>query len=59
MSKLLTTKEMAALLSVTPITLQRMVREGRVPAIRIASNSYRFNATKVMATLEGDLNNDF
>lgn len=51
MSRLLTTREVAALLALSPETILRRVRAGELPAYRIASNSLRFREDDVEAFL--------
>jgi excisionase family DNA binding protein len=46
-SRLLTTREVAELLAVSPETVLRRVRTGELPAIRIASNALRFREAAI------------
>jgi excisionase family DNA binding protein len=51
-SRLLTTREVATLLAVSPETILRRARAGELPAFRIASNALRFRPEDVEAFLE-------
>ena len=47
---MLTTEQLAKALGVHIVTVQRMVKQGRIPAIRVGSD-YRFNMNKVLDAL--------
>ena len=47
---MLTTEQLAKALGVHIVTVQRMVKQGRIPAIRVGSD-YRFNMNKVLEAL--------
>ena len=47
---MLTTDQLAKVLGVHIVTVQRMVKQGRIPAIRVGSD-YRFDMTKVLEAL--------
>ena len=49
---LLTTREVAALLGLSPATVLRRWRAGELPGYRIASNVLRFRADELDAWLE-------
>lgn len=49
---LLTTRQVAQLLNVSPDTVLRRWRAGELPGYRIASNALRFDADEVAAWLE-------
>ena len=49
---LLTTREVAELLAVSPATILRRVAAGELPAFRLASNALRFRADEIDAWLE-------
>jgi excisionase family DNA binding protein len=52
--KLLTAREVAAVLRVTPERVQQLAREGRIPAIRIGERGgYRFRIEDVERTIAG------
>jgi excisionase family DNA binding protein len=50
--ELLTTREVAALLGLSPATVLRRARAGELPSFRLASNVLRFSADEVAAWLE-------
>lgn len=52
MSALLTTRQVAERLALSPETVLRRVRAGELPAYRIASNALRFNEADIEAFLE-------
>ena len=47
---MLTTDQLATALGVHIVTVQRMVKQGRIPAIRVGSD-YRFDMNKVLEAL--------
>jgi len=47
---MLTTDQLAKALGVHIVTVQRMVKQGRIPAIRVGSD-YRFDMAKVLEAL--------
>lgn len=47
---MLTTDQLAKALGVHIVTVQRMVKQGRIPAIRVGSD-YRFDMNKVLEAL--------
>lgn len=47
---MLTTDQLAKVLGVHIVTVQRMVKQGRIPAIRVGSG-YRFDMSKVLEAL--------
>jgi excisionase family DNA binding protein len=49
---LLTTRQVAELLAVSPATVLRRARAGEIPSFRIASNALRFSAAEIAAWLE-------
>jgi excisionase family DNA binding protein len=49
---LLTTRQVAAMLNVSPETVLRRWRAGEIPGYRIASNALRFDPAAVEAWLE-------
>jgi len=51
--RLLTTRELAAWLGVSPETVLRRWRAGELPGFRIASNALRFDPDEVRDWLEG------
>lgn len=51
--RLLTTREVAAFLGVSPETVLRRWRAGELPAYRLASNALRFRESEIEAWLEG------
>lgn len=51
--RLLTTRELAAHLNVSPETVLRKWRRGEIPGFRIASNVLRFDPDEVRDWLEG------
>lgn len=51
--RLLTTRELAAYLGVSPETVLRRWRAGELPGFRIASNALRFDPDEVRDWLEG------
>jgi len=51
--RLLTTRQVAAYLGLSPETVLRRHRAGELPGIRLASNVLRFRASAVEAWLEG------
>ena len=52
MTRLLTTREVADRLALSPETILRRVRAGELPAFRIASNALRFDPDAIDAYLE-------
>jgi excisionase family DNA binding protein len=50
--QLLTTREVAELLAVSPRTVLRRARAGELPAYRLGSNVLRFSADELAAWLE-------
>ena len=50
--RLLTTREVAELLSVSPETVLRRWRSGELPGFRLATNVLRFDADELDAWLE-------
>ncbi|MBA3400504.1 MAG: helix-turn-helix domain-containing protein [Actinobacteria bacterium] len=52
-SRMLTTREVAEFLGVSPETVLRRYRAGELPGYRIASNVLRFRQDEVEAWLEG------
>ena len=60
----LTTKEVSDLLGCTPITVRRMIKSGRLPAIEVGQRSKRISKDYVQAMVErslmiGDSDNAF
>lgn len=51
-SRLLTTRDVAEILSVSPETVLRRVRRGELPAFRIGTNALRFDRCELQAWLE-------
>jgi excisionase family DNA binding protein len=51
-SPLLTTRQVAALLGVSPATVLRRWRAGELPGYRLASNVLRFDPDELAAWLE-------
>jgi excisionase family DNA binding protein len=51
--RLLTTREVAAFLGVSPETVLRRWRRGEIPGYRLASNVLRFRESELEAWLEG------
>jgi excisionase family DNA binding protein len=51
--KFLTTGEVAKMLGVTPLTVWRWCKEGKIKAIRTAGGQYRIPAEEVKKILEG------
>jgi excisionase family DNA binding protein len=51
--RLLTTREVAAFLGVSPKTVLRRWRAGELPGYRLASNVLRFRESEIEAWLEG------
>lgn len=51
--RLLTTREVAAYLGLSPETVLRRCRSGELPGIRLAKNVLRFRESAVEAWLEG------
>jgi excisionase family DNA binding protein len=51
--RLLTTREVAAFLGVSPETVLRRWRAGELPGYRLASNALRFRESEIEAWLEG------
>jgi excisionase family DNA binding protein len=51
LDRLLTVKEVAALLRVSSQTLYKMLEQGRIPALRVG-NQWRFERQKVQEWLE-------
>lgn len=51
LDNLMTVKEVAALLRVSPQTLYKMLEQGSIPALRIG-NQWRFDRERVKAWLE-------
>lgn len=52
MDQLLTTRELASRLRVSPTTVRHWTRAGLIPAIKIKSNVFRYDFTVVRAALE-------
>jgi excisionase family DNA binding protein len=52
LSPLLTTRQVAELLSVSPATVLRRWRAGELPGYRISSNALRFDPAEVRQWLE-------
>ena len=52
MTRLLTTRQVAERLALSPETILRHVRAGELPAIRIATNALRFREDEIEAFLE-------
>lgn len=50
--QLLTTREVAALLNLSPATVLRRARTGELPSFRLASNVLRFDPAEVRQWLE-------
>ena len=53
MRRLLTTREVAEMLGLSPETVLRRWRAGEIPGFRLASNVLRFDADEIDAWLEG------
>jgi excisionase family DNA binding protein len=51
-TQLLTTRELASRLRVSPTTVRHWTQAGLIPALKIKSNVYRFDLTAVMNALE-------
>jgi excisionase family DNA binding protein len=51
--RLLTTREVAAFLGVSPETVLRRWRAGKLPGYRLASNVLRFRESEIEEWLEG------
>ena len=51
--RLLTTREVAASLGLSPETVLRRYRAGELPGYRLGSNVLRFRESKIEAWLEG------
>lgn len=49
--ELLTAQELAAALRVTPDTIWRYTRTGRIPCLRLGPRDYRYQLTEVLAAL--------
>ena len=52
-ARLLTTREVAELLRVSPETVLRRWRRGEIPGFRIATNALRFDRNELEAWLDG------
>lgn len=52
MEKLLTVRDLAGLLDVTPTCVYRWLSEGRLPAVRFSKRCVRFRYSDVQALLE-------
>jgi excisionase family DNA binding protein len=52
-SRLLTKIQMAAVLGVTPRTVEHYMNQGTVPYLRLGSRTVRFDLDMVMAQLKG------
>lgn len=50
---LLTTEELAAILSVDPKTVRALIHEGHLPSVRIGRRCLRFDRRDVAAFIEG------
>lgn len=57
--RLLTTREVAAFLGVSPETVLRRWRAGELPGYRLASNALRFRESEIEAWLEGTRRDGF
>ena len=55
--RLLTTREVAEFLGLSPETVLRRYRRGELPGFRLASNVLRFRESEVEAWLEGTRTN--
>ena len=51
--RLLTAREVAAMLSMSPETVLRMVRRGELPAFRLPTGALRFREAELERWLEG------
>jgi excisionase family DNA binding protein len=51
-ARLLTTRQVAEVLAVSPETVLRRIRSGHLPAVRIASNALRIREVELEAYLE-------
>ena len=51
----LTTKEVSDLLGCTPITVRRMIKSGRLPAIEVGQRNKRISKDYVQAMVEKSL----
>lgn len=51
-SSLMTVKEMAAMLRVSPQTLYKMLEQGEIPAVKVGSQ-WRFDREKIKDWIEG------
>ena len=51
--RLLTTRQVAEFLGVSPETVLRRWRRGEIPGVRLASNVLRFRESEIEAWLEG------
>lgn len=52
MEQLLTTRELASRLRVSPTTVRHWTQAGLIPALKIKSNVYRYDFTAVRNALE-------
>lgn len=50
----LTARQLAAILQVSESTVRRLVREGRIPFVRITPRNTRFHLQSVREALDGD-----
>lgn len=51
--RLLTVKQIASWLNVTPITIRRLINADRIPTIRVG-NQFRFDAVDVVTALKSN-----
>jgi excisionase family DNA binding protein len=51
-SRLLTKEELAERINQPPLTINRLRREGVIPAVRFGYRNYRYDLEKVMAALK-------
>ena len=61
MTELITTFELAEKLKVHKMTIHRMVKDGRIPCVKLSKTEFRFDLIKVLEALKENtegLNND-
>lgn len=53
--KMLTAEEAAAILDVHPVTVRKLLREGRLPGVKVGTQQWRIPPAQLEAFMRGEL----